>query len=388
MSIMSKATLLRVSASPREPPVPSHTHPPKARRAFSHKKAAQTIPNHAAPSVPGHPSTRQRCGVRNEVPLDRTSRHPPPKNPRADKNSPPLGPLRAFAASREIPIPIRTHPPKAMFQNLPCLPPLPGPLPHFEWRRGGRKGCAVGVTVAPFPIRLVAQKSCPSRKSCPKPAFSPCPPSRLRARLRSQVLRTHRRPSRLGTTHHSNLSPAPSGAANRFASDRWCYPPATIQPPSGGARKSPHCPLPSALRTHRRPNRSPGSIKNHVHHVHHVQNLPFPLVPLRGFAASREIPVLNPTHPPKARRAFAHKKAANTIPNPHTPSVRGHPRARQRCGVRNEVPLDRTSRHQPPRNPERIMALVLPFGAPTAPTIRTHRRPNTTPQSAKIMSIM
>ena len=90
MSIMSKTTLLRVSASPREPPVPSHTHPPKARRAFAHKEAAKAIPAQPAPSVPGHPSTRQRCGVRNAVPLDRTSRHPPPKSPRADNRSVPV----------------------------------------------------------------------------------------------------------------------------------------------------------------------------------------------------------------------------------------------------------------------------------------------------------
>ena len=50
----------------------------------SPQEAAKTIPNHPAQSAPGHPSTRQRCGVRNEVPLDRTSRHHPPKNPRAD----------------------------------------------------------------------------------------------------------------------------------------------------------------------------------------------------------------------------------------------------------------------------------------------------------------
>ena len=69
----------------------------------------------------------------------------------------------------------------------------------------------------------------------------------------------------------------------------------------------------TTLRSHRRPIPSPNP-KNHVHHVNHVENPPIPLAPLRGFAASREIPILNPTHPPKAKQAFAPKQKR---PQPH-----------------------------------------------------------------------
>ena len=123
----------RLRARLRSQPLRTHRRP---RRHSPQTRSGQPHTQPSAQSVPGHPSTRQRYGVRNEVPLDRTSRHQPPKNPRADKSSGPV--IRC--AHRPNP----THPPKAK------------------------------------PILRIHQKSCKSCESCPKPSHPLGPPSRLR----------------------------------------------------------------------------------------------------------------------------------------------------------------------------------------------------------------
>ena len=117
----------------------------------------------------------------------------------------------------------------------------------------------------------------PERIKTPLP-LAPFAPSRLRARFQSPSARTHRRPC-FKTYRACHLSPALSPILNGGEGD------------GRDAR--------SGSRSRRFP--SAWWRKNHVHHVNHVQNLPFPLVPFRGFAASREAPVPSLTHSPKAK---------------------------------------------------------------------------------------
>ena len=165
---MSKTDLLPVPLPPSAPSrlrarlrLPPYAFTEGPAGVLPKTKSGQThTQSPSAQSAPSHPPTRQRCGVRNEVPLDRTSRHQPPKKPRADHGPDPV--------IRRPHLPNLTHSPKAK--------PHPQPIKNYVNH-----------------VNHVQNLS--------HPLVPPFAPSRLRARLRSHALRTHRRPSASPNPH-------------------------------------------------------------------------------------------------------------------------------------------------------------------------------------------
>ena len=165
-----------------------------------------------------------------------------------------------------------------------------------------------------------------------KLAFPFVPPSRLRARLPFQELRTHRRPRGPSPQNQKRPKPHPATPPNRFpdirprASVVECgmkfrsIGPAAINHPKTPERITAPVPLTTApfarsrlRRFARDPDPPPyapteGQAPPPIHQkscksCKSCQNWLFPLAPLRAFAASRETPIPRPTHPPKANLA-------------------------------------------------------------------------------------